>query len=79
MAGPKPHMASQPPGYDERSAIGEVTVLVFEMKPGRTEVRVRYPKDALPGASGAEKMQADFHRLVLDELQKSLRTFTEHP
>jgi hypothetical protein len=77
MAGPKPSMGPAPAGYDETSAIGEVTVLVFALKPGQSEVRVRYPKDALPGQAGASAKQSHFHQLVLDELQRSLRTFAQ--
>lgn len=79
MAGPKSSMGPAPAGYDEKSAIGEVTVLVFELKPGRSEVRVRYPRAALPGQADANVKQREFHQVVLDELQKSLRTFSQHP
>lgn len=78
MAGPKPSMGPAPAGYHEKNAIGEVTVLVFAAKPGQSEVRVRYPKDALPGQVGASAKQSDFHQLVLSELQRSLRIFTQH-
>lgn len=79
MASPKPSLRPPPPGYDETSAIGEVTVLVYALKTGRSEVRVRYPTNALPGQPGARAKQDQFHSLVLDELQKSLNKFRQHP
>jgi len=64
--------------YDEKAAIGEIRALVFALRPGQVEVRVRYPRAALPGQAGARDKQDEFHRLVLDELQKALTTFRRH-
>ena len=79
MATPKPALSPPPAGYDERSAIGEVTVLVFDMKPGQSEIRVRFPSDALAGARGASAKQAAFRDLVMDELGKALGAFSRGP
>lgn len=64
-------MRPAPPEYDEGAAVGEVTVLVFALKPGQSEVRIRYPTDALPGNAGAGQKMDKFHALVMDELESA--------
>jgi len=71
-------MEPPPPEFDASSAVGEVRVLVFAMKPGQCEVRVRYPQEALSGQAGAAAKQDAFHSLVMAELQNSLRAFRRH-
>lgn len=77
MGTAKPELSSAPPRYDERKAIGEVTVLVFELKPGQSEIRVRLPQDALAGIAGAAAKQKRFRELVMTELDQALKAFSK--
>ena len=52
--------------------IGEVTVLVFDWQPGKTEVQVVFPDEAKSGQAGAGKKQAEFRALILSEVDQAL-------
>lgn len=75
---PRAGLAPALKSYADRSPIGEVTVLIYDWQPGKSEVRVRYPETALQGTS-VPAQQESFRTLVMGELQRSMRTLSERP
>jgi hypothetical protein len=71
MTRPRAHMVK---GSELKlpAPIAEVTVLIYGWEPGKSEIRVRFPDEALPGVANAEAMQAKFANLVLAELEHAL-------
>lgn len=67
MPRPTPHLARN---GDPRVPIGEVQILVYAWERGQSEIRVRFPNEAL--VDPATKTR--FARLVMAELQRSLST-----
>lgn len=77
MAQPTPRLSADNP--ETRTPIGELHILVYDWKPGQSEVQVRFPVDALPGAPNAATLQGRFAKLISDELSQALRAFGSPP
>lgn len=56
--------------------IAEVHVLVYGWERGKTEVRVKFPAEAISGKPGAAARQDQFRNLVLAELDESIRVLS---
>jgi len=78
MAKPRPTLSAENPAA-KMSPIGEVHILVYDWKPGRSEVQIRFPPDALPGAPDFATLQPRFQKLIRDEFEDALETFGKYP
>jgi len=69
---PKPVASIGAPPASLPSPIAEVQILVYAWERGRSEIRVKFPDEAVSGRQGAAEKQAAFRTLVLAELQDGL-------
>jgi hypothetical protein len=74
MTQPTPHAVSGTPP-NQAKPIGEVHIFVYGWERGRSEVLVKFPREAEPGRAGAAANQGKLRKLVIAELEDSFRTF----
>jgi hypothetical protein len=52
--------------------LGDVTVIVYRMEPGGSEVRINWPEAALQGGAAGAQYRNEFVKLIQSELQTTL-------
>lgn len=57
----------------DESAIGLVTILIYDWAPGQSEIRLRLPAEAQPGQPNALAEQSRFRARVMADLDDALR------
>jgi hypothetical protein len=55
------------------SAIGSITILIYDWAPGRSEIRLKLPAEAKPGQPNAIAEQNRFRARVIADLNDALR------
>jgi hypothetical protein len=70
---PTPSVAPLP-SEDSRieSAIGFITILIYDWAPGRSEIRLKLPAEAKPGQPNATAEQDRFRARVIADLDDAL-------
>lgn len=77
MPAPTPHQVSGTPPNLPGPPIAEIQILVYSWDRGKSEVRVRFPDEAQPGAPQAAANQARLRQLAAAELNDAFKIFED--